>query len=957
MPRPEPGEPSSESEDEYEVEFIYGARWTESGWEYEVHWYGYDTQYDTWEPEANLTQYGSADLVNRFWKEFPKKRNSRPIPGTKYTAAAKWLVAERERFLSRRQKDEPVKSRGAATRKSGRQPVALQGDSESESQEGSSTDDEDVLHSSSDRDDEDVLQSSSSSSSSSSEDAPLSARRPSATTSDVGLNSGVTLQTQAERRRKPFQSVKSNTRPQLKGSTTSRTPAASSKPSSTSKGHASTASQIGTTASTSTTPEVRKVATISKEPIPAGNISGSFVGIGTKGKQAERAGEVIALGRKSQDRAPGPSNMYAGMSMRKTAQHPANPGNSVPPVETAGSEHIVVSPIEVSPTEQGPWPLRNRTKTSMRAPGDFSHMDVDLPEFDDPRLLPLNVTRGSVDGPLSLEHLLGASPMVANAPQQIATRVWTGELYITTSETDLDNGNIAKDVANRACEVIISDTVIPNEQTAKNFKGILNKYIKDKMTIPSVMDINLSFAIIASGALSVYQAAWMTCTDPQGSSEWQTWDGLIHKMEVYLWVSEIRIMASNNNEFSQRLLLIPITLLRKYRNLPALSGICEYFKDQAYAQTPSFVVLMLKKEVGSLSDEEEPPPIQVSQLPKYWQQIPPEMKPSFAGVNCLVFPSREFDHDYEVRLMRHQLRQCGAHVIEGGDPKDTAGAIFIHRRYMDNIAGLAGLSLRKCKYRIRFYVYGSGGNWKTADWELKEIWKWGGMVTFTPAALIEDPWTVKKVVEALEGKPFWETYIEPKTIGILSLNARKAQESEYAFLALDVLMTELVTSTEFAFYNLALTAPPKWGLLEEYEWAQAQVERTFIQDGDELRKSCEDEILEEYKELAKASLEKEEEIKKAEVERKKKEAEAKRKEKENASSGWGNNGWGLEVVGVVAIVVRPWGTGANDNPWGNPSESNNDPWRVEASSASATTAAKPAEIDSPRWVTRIISQT
>ncbi|KAF8666735.1 hypothetical protein RHS04_09505 [Rhizoctonia solani] len=1027
MPRPEPGEPSSESEDEYEVEFIYGARWTESGWEYEVHWYGYDTQYDTWEPEANLTQYGSADLVNRFWKEFPKKRNSRPIPGTKYTAAAKWLVAERERFLSRRQKDEPVKSRGAATRKSGRQPVALQGDSESESQEGSSTDDEDVLHSSSDRDDEDVLQSSSSSSSSSSEDAPLSARRPSATTSDVGLNSGVTLQTQAERRRKPFQSVKSNTRPQLKGSTTSRTPAASSKPSSTSKGHASTASQIGTTASTSTTPEVRKVATISKEPIPvsrrgrqplnrpnmeAGNISGSFVGIGTKGKQAERAGEVIALGRKSQDRAPGPSNMYAGMSMRKTAQHPANPGNSVPPVETAGSEHIVVSPIEVSPTEPGPPPAFTAVenfvsdiaaemgitnsragsptdslfdgpyepdKTSMRAPGDFSHMDVDLPEFDDPPPPPvvihqphrrpnpqqpivstsLNVTRGSVDGPLSLEHLLGASPMVANAPQQIATRVWTGELYITTSETDLDNGNIAKDVANRACEVIISDTVIPNEQTAKNFKGILNKYIKDKMTIPSVMDINLSFAIIASGALSVYQAAWMTCTDPQGSSEWQTWDGLIHKMEVYLWVSEIRIMASNNNEFSQRLLLIPITLLRKYRNLPALSGICEYFKDQAYAQTPSFVVLMLKKEVGSLSDEEEPPPIQVSQLPKYWQQIPPEMKPSFAGVNCLVFPSREFDHDYEVRLMRHQLRQCGAHVIEGGDPKDTAGAIFIHRRYMDNIAGLAGLSLRKCKYRIRFYVYGSGGNWKTADWELKEIWKWGGMVTFTPAALIEDPWTVKKVVEALEGKPFWETYIEPKTIGILSLNARKAQESELSW-ALDVLMTELVTSTEFAFYNLALTAPPKWGLLEEYEWAQAQVERTFIQDGDELRKSCEDEILEEYKELAKASLEKEEEIKKAEVERKKKEAEAKRKEKENASSGWGNNGWGSGSgwgggdSGAVDNAwgsststsdESPWGTGANDNPWGNPSESNNDPWRVEASSASATTAAKPAEID------------
>ncbi|CCO30510.1 hypothetical protein BN14_04539 [Rhizoctonia solani AG-1 IB] len=151
MPRPEPGAPSSESEDEYEVEFIYGARWTQDSWyqEYEVHWYGYDTQYDTWEPEVNLTQYGSADLVNRFWKEFPKKRvgvirrvetrlkifilvkNSRPIAGTKYTASGDWLVAERKRFLSRREKDQPVKGRKTPPRKPGKRPISLQGDSES----------------------------------------------------------------------------------------------------------------------------------------------------------------------------------------------------------------------------------------------------------------------------------------------------------------------------------------------------------------------------------------------------------------------------------------------------------------------------------------------------------------------------------------------------------------------------------------------------------------------------------------------------------------------------------------------------------------------------------------------------------------------------------------------------------------------------------------------------------
>ncbi|KAH7341895.1 hypothetical protein B0J17DRAFT_278625 [Rhizoctonia solani] len=408
-------------------------------------------------------------------------------------------------------------------------------------------------------------------------------------------------------------------------------------------------------------------------------------------------------------------------------------------------------------------------------------------------------------------------------------------------------------------------------------------------------------------------------------------------------------MTSSGNEASQRLLLVPTRLMRKYRTAPAFARICEHFNDPVHTHTPSFAVLMLKKEIGNLPDDEEPPAMEVSQLPKYWQQIPPEMKPSFKGVNCIVFPPEKFNYDYEVRLMREQLRQCGAHVLEGDDTKGDSGAVFIHRRYIEDVSRLLGFNHRKTKYRVRFYVFGSGGNWKTADWELKEVWKWGGLVTFTPSALLEDPWAVKKVVEALEGEAFWETYIEPKTVGILSLNARKNNLTELSW-ALDVLMTELVTSTETAFYNLALTAPPKRGLLEEYEWARVQVERTMIKDEDELRKSCEDEILEEYKETMRAVAEKEEEAKKAKEEEKKKAAEAKQREKENASVGWGiSSGWG---GGDSDGSNNPWsgGEGSTSNPWetsnpggGDPwgaGETNNDPWG--AGNNSTTTTITPA---------------
>ncbi|KAJ1307404.1 hypothetical protein OPQ81_001509 [Rhizoctonia solani] len=1044
MPQPEPGEPSSGSEDEYEVEYVYGAKWTETGWDYEVHWYGYDEKYDTWEPESNLTDYGSTDLVNRFWKQFPKKRYSRPIVGTKYTASDEWIAAEIERFRARQQRDQPVNRHGTLPRKPARAPIPLQGDSESESKD---TDDEDVLRpSSSERDDEDVLHSSSSS-----DDTPLiaNARRPSNAGSSTGTGTKNPVQVRAERRRKPVQSAKSNSRPQLKASATSRaTQASSSKapPDGPKTTHITTQT---TTGHSGIAPGVKKVATISTDPIPvsrrgrlpvnrpsmqAGDISDSFVGIGTKGKQAERAGEVIALGRKSSTpNITGPASLYAGLSMRKSTQPSSN---TVQKNITGANDnrHIVTSPLEISPTEPGPpsvldavngfiadiaaevgipsSPVASPANSLFDGPydeeiptgptNDFSHMDIDIniPGFDDPPPPPPpvtiqprlqtpavkptrptistepHVTRGTMDGPmsargpLSSDHSFGISPVATSIPfppqlPQPNSSLWTGELYITTSETDPDNGNVTKDVSSRACEVAISDAVIPNEQIMKTFKGILNMYIKDKMTISSVMDVNLSFAIITAGALSLYQAAWMTCTDPVGSPEWQLWDGLIHKMEVYFWVSEIRIMARNNTESSQRLLLVPTRLMRKYRLAPGLVGVCEFFSDPAHTHTPSFAILMLKKEVGTLSDDGDPPTMQVSQLPKYWQQIPPEIKPSFKGVSCLVFPSERYNHDYEVRLMREQLRQCGAHVLEGEDSKSDAGAIFIHRRYIEDLSRLLGFNNRRSRYRVRFYVYGSGGNWKTADWELKEVWKWGGMVTFTPSALIEDPWAVKKVVEALEGEPFWEAYIEPKTVGILSLNALKNNLPELSW-ALDMVMTELVTSTETAFYNLALTAPPKWGLLEEYEWARVQVERTMIQDEDELRKSCEDEIMEEYKETMKAVAEKEEEVKKANEERKKKKEEAKRWEKETEDAGWGTSGW---AGGDNGAGNNPWGGGGGstsnpwatndtggdnpwgtsksggDNPWGNGGGGNDNLWGVDNNSNTATTVANSVELD------------
>ncbi|KAG9089648.1 hypothetical protein FRC07_012281 [Ceratobasidium sp. 392] len=153
------------------------------------------------------------------------------------------------------------------------------------------------------------------------------------------------------------------------------------------------------------------------------------------------------------------------------------------------------------------------------------------------------------------------------------------------------------------------------------------------------------------------------------------------------------------------------------------------------------------------------------------------------------------------------------------------------------------------------------------------------MVTFTPAALLEDPWIVNKTVEAIQSNVTWHAYIEPKVIGTLTL--RKADD-DVAF-ALERVLEEIAFSNDFAPYPLALTSPPRRGFIEEFEWADAQYTRAD-NTSEELRKSCEEEVIKAYeKELEEMPKEAQEDASKA-----------KPKEPEVNGGGWGGDagGWG-----------------------------------------------------------------
>jgi hypothetical protein len=120
---------------------------------------------------------------------------------------------------------------------------------------------------------------------------------------------------------------------------------------------------------------------------------------------------------------------------------------------------------------------------------------------------------------------------------------WTGDLFVTTQEPipaangDKDGKPKTRSVHHRACEVVIRDPVIPNEQQTKIFTSTLELYVGGKITIQNTSDLHMAYAELGAGAFEPTQAAWMIRTDTDGGADLELWRGVVRKMETSMLVS------------------------------------------------------------------------------------------------------------------------------------------------------------------------------------------------------------------------------------------------------------------------------------------------------------------------------------------------------------------------------------------------------------------------------------
>ncbi|KAF7362237.1 hypothetical protein MVEN_00569900 [Mycena venus] len=170
--------------------------------------------------------------------------------------------------------------------------------------------------------------------------------------------------------------------------------------------------------------------------------------------------------------------------------------------------------------------------------------------------------------------------------------------------------------------------------------------------------------------------------------------------------------------------------------------------------------------------------------PEQWRQSLQKERDYHVSLRIIQLPKtiREYVHnhastvwdkctsggdDREDRDTRHLLRvltKSRVGVVPPADP--SADVIFIHVGALKNVHNLPHLAQRRLRPNVRFYLYGTHETVPPSRWGFRDIYQLGGVVTFTPEALVDDAWSVLKTIRLIHAHPLWTCYLIPQVVGM-----------------------------------------------------------------------------------------------------------------------------------------------------------------------------------------------
>ncbi|OSD05970.1 hypothetical protein PYCCODRAFT_1065885 [Trametes coccinea BRFM310] len=122
---------------------------------------------------------------------------------------------------------------------------------------------------------------------------------------------------------------------------------------------------------------------------------------------------------------------------------------------------------------------------------------------------------------------------------------------------------------------------------------------------------------------------------------------------------------------------------------------------------------------------------------------------------------------YETLLLKEILSTCAS---QDNGHKSDVRVIFAHVGSLDKLYCLPALAERRAKRpELRFFTYGTHPSVPRERWGMREIFPLaGGIVTFTPSAIIQGHFRLFKRIRQIAEHPTWDCYVLPSVVAMVA---------------------------------------------------------------------------------------------------------------------------------------------------------------------------------------------
>ncbi|KAF9647500.1 hypothetical protein BDM02DRAFT_2656082 [Thelephora ganbajun] len=530
----------------------------------------------------------------------------------------------------------------------------------------------------------------------------------------------------------------------------------------------------------------------------------SSSGLSTKNRIAEdMAKSPVSFGQSK--------SKYQGLSMRRNvnplgeSRSPIIPSTTNPqspldasqmtPLPRPSNEHSSQPQIrKASLQEHPPPPLR-----AEELPHDIEldHMDVDQP--DSPPSPPRQENLTAADDLLHTiipQQIPELMPKVLEQPVARATTKvklselsrrdtkWSGTLFNSVSEID----------AEKLCEVTIQD----HTPARGGMKLDLFLQKLDSIRLKKFHDLTDLDLLLPSFQQIAQFASLVPCEEKDQKAFTTTRDYLLLKEKfTYCTLSFVNEVQVETDTVAY-MLITPMS-----KPVFALLGASEHREDKnallvalapLVVQTKKYQEEMaifkpseeVKKRLPTLSDLENTASLSTYHLARHTLRVPKSLV-AFLSSNprpCIIWPRENAPNDVWISQDTQYLRfVLDHHRAKVFSPKDHVAAriVFVHVGRMKDMHTMPRIArLRGTHLDLQFLTYGAHPTVPAREWGIRGFNISGGILTFTPNALVHSLDSVDRLIERVASHEHWACYVTPVVLGAA---VRWAKELENPALA------------------------------------------------------------------------------------------------------------------------------------------------------------------------------